>query len=82
MSDPHWQSDPAWVLEQTGWARRFAGASDLLTLLDVAEVRVRSFAKAGLPAAWSDAPHRQRQKRMFAADALCGRPTFWRCPRS
>jgi hypothetical protein len=53
LSDPHWRRDPAWVLDQISWARRFAGMPELMALLDLAEGRVRTYSKAGRPV-WED----------------------------
>lgn len=61
LSDPHWRRDPAWVLDQISWARRFAGTSDLRALLDLAEERVRAYTKAGRPVWEDDQANRARR---------------------
>jgi hypothetical protein len=53
LSDPNWRRDPAWLLLQISWARRFAGRSDLQSLLDAAGRGVQTYAKAGR-AVWED----------------------------
>ena len=53
LNDPKWRRDPAWVLDQISWARRFAGTSDLRALLDCAEGQVQTYARAGRPV-WED----------------------------
>jgi hypothetical protein len=62
LSDPHWRRDPAWVLDQLSWARRFAGTSDLRALLDLAEERVRAYTKAGRPVWEDDQANRARRE--------------------
>ena len=49
MSDSNWKRDAAWVLDQISWAKRFSGPEELQSLLDVAEQRARTCARAGRP---------------------------------